>query len=367
MKYLSKMHDPPRYNHLQIELTSRCNLRCRTCLYGHYPERWVESDLPPSIMGRLLDTAPRVRSIHLQGWGESLLREDCAAVIARVKQAGPAVSLSSNGSMMSPALANALIEAGLDSMAFSFAGTTAEEQDALRGKGSFERAVASAALFAACRATSHPPVLMNFLLLRSNRRALFRVLGFARRLGMRRVEVGHFVHCVAPVQAAWSAFPAKERIQPGWFWLRLSVLWHRTSLGLPSMKGQPTPVCPKNPLENLFVGADGTVSPCVYLNPPLKSTVPLFRRGQLEETPRIIMGRLTEQSLDEIWQSVDYRAFRHAFRQRVEAYQRHMVGIKPDWDGLAKLEAAVARLRSLFRRRLAPPVPCRGCPHLEGF
>lgn len=31
--------------HLQIEITSRCNLRCKTCLYGHYPERWVPADL----------------------------------------------------------------------------------------------------------------------------------------------------------------------------------------------------------------------------------------------------------------------------------------------------------------------------------
>ena len=361
------MPDLPLYNHLQIELTSRCNLRCRTCLYGHYPERWVETDLPHVILDRLLDLAPRMRSVHLQGWGESLLREDCTALVAQVKQAGLAVSLSSNGSTMTADLARELIEAGLDSMAFSFAGASPAEQDPLRGEGSFQRAAASAALFSGCRSDGHPPLLMNYLLLRSNRQALLPILGLAKRLGMQRVEVGHFIHCVASEQAAWSAYPATGRAPPRWFWLRLSVLWHRTTLGLPSMKGQPMAVCPKNPLENCFVGADGTVSPCVYLNPPLKGTVPLFRDGQLVETPRVIMGRLTEQSLDEIWQSPDYRAFRQAFQQRVEAYQNQMDGIKPDFDGLAKLERAVARLQGLYRGRLAPPAPCRGCPHLDGF
>ena len=361
------MSDLPAYNHLQIELTSRCNLRCRTCLYGHYPERWVETDLPISLLDRILDLAPRIRSIHLQGWGESLLREDCVTLIKRVKQAGPVVSLSSNGGVMTAGLARDLIAAGLDSMAFSFSGTSAAEQDPLRGKGSFTRAAAAAALFTGCRPDARPPVLMNFLLLQSNRQALLRVLGFAKRLGMSRVEVGHFIHCVAPDQAAWPAYPETGRAHPRWFWLRLSVLWHGTTLGLPSMKGQPTAVCAKNPLENLFVGADGTVSPCVYLNPPLKATVPLFRGGRLVETPRIIMGRLSEQSLDEIWQSRDYRAFRQVFQRRVEAYQRQMDGIRPDLDGLAKLERAVARLQSLFRDRLAPPAPCRGCAHLDGF
>ena len=361
------MFELPVYNHLQIELTSRCNLRCRTCLYGHYPERWVEADLPSVILDRLLDLAPRIRSVHLQGWGESLLREDCTALVERMKQAGPAVSLSSNGSAMTADLAHDLIDAGLDSMAFSFAGASPTEQDPLRGAGSFQRAAGSAALFSGCRSDAHPPVLMNFMLLRSNRQALSSILGLAKRLGMQRVEVGHFIHCVAPEQAAWYAYPETGRAHPRWFWLRLSVLWHRTTIGLPSMKGQPTAVCPKNPLENLFVGADGTVSPCVYLNPPLKATVPLFRDGRLVETPRVIMGRLTEQSLDEIWQSPGFRAFRQTFQERVEVYRSQMAGITPDLDGLAKLERAVARLEALYRERFAPPAPCRGCAHLDGF
>jgi len=89
------------------------------------------------------------------------------------------------------------------------------------------------------------------------------------------------------------------------------------------MKGQPTLVCLKNPLENLFVGAGGTVSPCVYFNPPLKSSVPLVRVGRIVATPRIVMRRLTLQSLDEIWQSSDYLSFRQAFQRRMDGYPGH--------------------------------------------
>jgi MoaA/NifB/PqqE/SkfB family radical SAM enzyme len=361
------MPDLPVYNHLQVEVTSRCNLRCRTCLYGHYPERWVEADLSRENLDRLLEAAPRCRSVHLQGWGESLLRSDCAGLVGRMKKAGLMVSLSSNGSCMSSELARELMEAGLDSMAFSFAGTSAAEQDPLRGAGTFARAAASAALFSRCRPGPHPPVLMNFMLLKSNRHSLPRVLCRAGRLGMDRVDVGHFIQCVSPAQADWAVYPEQVVGRQRLFWLRLSVLWRRATLGLPSMKGQPTAVCPKNPLENLFIGADGTVSPCVYLNPPLKSTIPRFAAGRLLETPRLIMGRLSEQSLDEIWNRPAYRAFRDIFQHRVEAYHHYLADIKPDSDGLAKLERAVVRLASLFKRRLAPPAPCCGCPHLEGF
>ena len=359
--------DLPTYNHIQLEPTSRCNLRCRTCLHGHYPERWVERDLAAVVFERVLAVAPRTRSIHLQGWGESLLREDCPELISRTKQAGPAVSISSNGSIMSAKLARALIEAGLDSMAFSFAGTSPAEQDPLRGEGSFEQAAASAAVFTGCRPASHPPVLMNFLLIRPYCSRLPQALRLTRRLGMNRLDVGHFVHPIAPEQADWPAYPPVAAEQPRWFWLRLSVLWHRTDLKLPSFKRQPTAVCAKNPLENMFVGADGTVSPCVYLNPPLNATIPRFVDGRIVESPRLIMGRLTEQSLDDIWNQPAYCAFRRSFAQRVEAYETFMGRITPDLEGLKKPERAVTRLEALFTKDLAPPTPCRSCPHLQGF
>jgi MoaA/NifB/PqqE/SkfB family radical SAM enzyme len=361
------MHDLPVYNHIQLELTSRCNLRCRTCIYGHYPERWVSTDLAYAIFDRVMDVAPRTRSLHLQGWGESLLRDDCPALVAKAKGAGLAVSISSNGSIMSSALARNLIDAGLDSMAFSFAGTSSAEQDPLRGEGSFEQATEAAAIFTGSRPALHPPVLMNYLLIRSHRFRLARVLLLARRLGMDRVEVGHLIHPVSPQQSDWPAYPEAAGDRQHLLWLRLSVLWHRTTLGLPSMKGQPTALCPKNPLENIFIGADGTVSPCVYLNPPLNATIPRYVEGRIMESPRVIMGRLAEHSLDEIWNQPAYRAFRDRFKQRVNAYERHMAGITPDLDGLAKLERSVERLETLFGSQLRPPEPCRRCPHLQGF
>jgi hypothetical protein len=44
-----------------------------------------------------------------------------------------------------------------------------------------------------------------------------------------------------------------------------------------------------------------------------------------------------------------------------------MAGIRPDLDGLAKLERSVGRLTALFNGPLQPPEACRQCPHLQGF
>lgn len=85
------------------------------------------------------------------------------------------------------------------------------------------------------------------------------------------------------------------------------------------------------------------------------------------ESPRIIMGRLPYQTLDDIWNQPAYRSFRYAFEQRVKAYETHMAGIGPDLDGLVKLERSVDRLAALFSGSLRPPEACRQCPHLQGF
>jgi MoaA/NifB/PqqE/SkfB family radical SAM enzyme len=354
--------------HLQVEITSRCNLRCQTCLYGHYPERWVPADLAESSYAKIVDAEGSLASVHLQGWGESLLRADIPVLVARARQAGLRVSLSSNGSVMDARQARDLLAAGLDSMAFSFAGATAAAQDPLRGKGSFARAVRAAAVFHQARdGRRQPPLLMNFLLLRGNHRQLGRALGLARRLGMSRLQAGHLVHPVAAAQQGLMAYPDLKPGPGRMFSLRLATLWRYVELVLPSLRPQPTPVCPKNPLAQAFVGADGSVSPCVYLNPPLHTTVPRLIDGKVVEVPRVVMGSLVEDDLETIWRKAPYRDFRRSFKRRVEAYDDHMQGISPDLEGLNRLEKAVDRLKTLFRDQLPPPAACRVCPHLEGF
>ena len=48
--------------HLQIEVTSRCNLSCITCLYGHYPERRVEADRVDTLYAKIINAPQHLRS-----------------------------------------------------------------------------------------------------------------------------------------------------------------------------------------------------------------------------------------------------------------------------------------------------------------
>ncbi len=136
---------------------------------------------------------------------------------------------------------------------------------------------------------------------------------------------------------------------------------------MPSLKRNVVPVCVKNPVENLFVGADGSVSPCVYLNPPLRGSFPRLDKGRKIDSSRLIMGNLNEEDMDTIWSRPDYRTFRQAFKDRIKIYEKCMAGITPDLEGMEQLQKRTDRLQHLFTTQYPAPAPCRICPHLWGL
>lgn len=358
-----------RFNLAQVELTSRCNLRCRSCLYAYFPGQWRERDLSPLILSRLLEEAPRIRAMHLQGWGESLLLTGCPDTVARIREEGCGVSLSSNGSLVDPFLARVLIRSGLDSMAFSLAGPSAPLHDAIRGEGSFARSLESITAFEqARRGRREPHLLVNYLLTPANIRYLSKVLGLAARLGVDTLVGTHLVHVCTPEQAQLAAYGKGKRYVWSCFFARLSVLWRRVGLVLPAMQARLRPVCDKDPLHNFFVSADGSISPCVYLCPPLAGEYPVFCGERPVMTSRLVMGSLAKSSLADIWEGADYRAFRAPFARRQELYEKTIPSLRTDFEGMKALEKAEARLKRAFAADTClPPIPCRSCPHLQGF
>jgi hypothetical protein len=137
---------------------------------------------------------------------------------------------------------------------------------------------------------------------------------------------------------------------------------------LPGTVESPLPVCDKNPLENIFIGSDGAVSPCVYLCPPIHGPLRRFVDGRIEHKQRVVMGNLHQLTLQQIWWLPDYVAFRQAFQRRKALYDARMPPMQTDFQGLENLERAMADIRRCFcEDAYQPPAPCRGCAHLMGY
>ena len=360
--------DKQRFGSVQVEVTSRCNLRCRTCVYHYFESAWQARDLSETAFQRVLEVAHRCDSIHLQGWGETLLREDAPNLIVRIKKTGAKVSLSSNGTVFTRNGPSELLEAGLDSMAFSFAGSSADTQDPLRGQGTFAMASSSVQQFSKARNRSlFPPLLLNYLMTPANLATFPRAVALCGRLGADGIRPTQMVHIATREQEQLVAYDRGLSFRWSFAISRLSALLRGISLVLPRLNEALVPVCEKNPLANFFVGSDGSVSPCVYLNPPLAGDFPRLFRGLTATASRVVMGNLHCATVDQIWESRAYVEFRERFRRRLELHDNLLASVTPDFEGMERLEKSVLKLRALYTEEFSAPEQCRLCGQLYGF
>jgi hypothetical protein len=102
------------------------------------------------------------------------------------------------------------------------------------------------------------------------------------------------------------------------------------------------PVCEEDPRDALHVHADGSVAPCPALG------------------GRVSFGRLPAESLEDIWEKEEYRAFRAAFHQREVIRDRRFFG---------RIGGCHTQFYDSMERSsedLPPvPAPCKGCRHLR--
>lgn len=141
------MEGTPYSFFVQFHVTERCNLRCRHCYQSKAVPQMESEEIYRAIdnIGQAIRSWVRVHgmdispSFHFTG-GEPFLRNDLFSIIAYARSRGFSVSLMSNGTLVDEDLAGQVRAAGVDDVQVSLDGL-GETHDALRGRGSFERAL----------------------------------------------------------------------------------------------------------------------------------------------------------------------------------------------------------------------------------
>jgi SynChlorMet cassette radical SAM/SPASM protein ScmE len=127
---------------LDLEVTNRCNLRCRYC--SHFSSAGdVDRDLPTEEWLRFLEELNRcaVTNLTLSG-GEPFLREDLPELIAGIVGNRMRFNILSNGTLIDDDIAACLAATGrCDGVQVSIDGATPVDHDAFRGQGNFRRAI----------------------------------------------------------------------------------------------------------------------------------------------------------------------------------------------------------------------------------
>jgi radical SAM protein with 4Fe4S-binding SPASM domain len=123
-------------------LTSSCNLNCSQC-YINADSKQSKEELSTQEAYRLIDEAVASRTPLLMfSGGEPLVRPDFWELLLYAKDMGARVALSSNGILITKAVAKRLKENNVEYVGISLDGAKASTHDMIRGqKGSFDSSI----------------------------------------------------------------------------------------------------------------------------------------------------------------------------------------------------------------------------------
>jgi MoaA/NifB/PqqE/SkfB family radical SAM enzyme len=320
-----------RLRKVYVEPTTRCNLRCRTCMRRSWDE--PAADMAMATYGRLLDSLRKIRTVHTVaywGIGEPLMHPRIAEMVGSTHDLGLQTELITNAQLLDETLAAGLIDAGLDRIVISIDGTTpAGLPDSRLGAdlGRIQENVGILRRLRQDRGVRTPEIAAEFVLMRRNLGQVRDLPGIARELGAGSVYLTNVLpysrdvaaEILYPLSATSEAFAIRFGETNGFVLPRIDarpeILEAMRSLLLRVSRDFVHPLllpgnhgtkCPFLERGALAVRWDGAVSPCVEL---LHSHT-VYVLGREKHIQRCMFGTLERQTLDAIWQQEEYTAFR---------------------------------------------------------
>lgn len=122
---------------IQIQVTNLCNFKCFYCSASQSAETRKRKGLDLRHMyyedyKRCIDSialSGGTKVLQLVGWGEPLLHPNIADMVryAKEKKAASLIRIITNGSLLTPELSDALIDAGLDNLRISLQGVSEKD------------------------------------------------------------------------------------------------------------------------------------------------------------------------------------------------------------------------------------------------
>lgn len=124
---------------VQIEATSRCNLRCPSC--SHSREKAAGRHLTTIDLRRVLDRLPAgVKRVRLSGVGEPLLNPEFPTLVDTLAARGIECDFITNGTLLTPSVREALLSRpNIVGVSVSCDGASASTFEACRAGANFER------------------------------------------------------------------------------------------------------------------------------------------------------------------------------------------------------------------------------------
>ncbi len=301
---------------IYLEVTNRCNLRCRTCVQ-YLGMKESPRDLSAEEARLITDQLPALKRAVLHGIGEPLLNQELPQIIRYLKHRAVYVLFNSNVLLLSPQWAGELIGSKLDELRVSLDAATELTYSRIRASENFSLAVRNIEALLHLReksGASAPRVSAWMTGTRENVEDLPRLVELASEIGIDEVYLQRLVY---PVDGPGHGLADREQAITGppediqkilqesmELSRRLGVPLNASGLIAPgeslrskSRANAPWRQC-KRPQGVAYVTAWGNALPCCIS--PFSTT----------DYESLKLGNVFEQSFEQVWNGEKYHKFR---------------------------------------------------------
>jgi radical SAM protein with 4Fe4S-binding SPASM domain len=157
-KKLANLPSFPRY--IDIELTNSCNFRCLMCPTGNLSQSRKKGFMKDEVYYKIFKNIRQYKTpIRFIRWGEPTMHPKLIHYISTAKQEGILCHINTNGSFLNEDNIAELIDAGLDSIKFSFQGVDRKSYSEMRNIDYYDELIEIMKLFYEIRNDREKPYI----------------------------------------------------------------------------------------------------------------------------------------------------------------------------------------------------------------
>ena len=285
----------------QVEISSVCNARCVYCPLTVLRDKWNFKFMEINLFDKFIEEARELRPeyIHLQGWGEPLLHPNFDKFVKKSLEVTKA-GITTNATLLDSKLD---VVADLDVVAITFAGATPATHEKYRIGCPFNKVVSNAKILAKKK---RGRLIAIYMLIRDNYKELPDFIDLVADVGFDEVKISNVNYLPNAEVAKLKAFTDLFKRSNPELEKKIEEAANKSKeKGLRFASDYPSPreltECPEQPTTTLFINVDGEVSPCVYLNLPIReAAIPRVFNNKEYKVPKVVYGKISQQPLKEI-------------------------------------------------------------------
>ena len=294
-RFPSRTHSP---RSIQIECTTKCNLKCTFCELSHWTEK--PTDLTFASFEKMVARLPKLRRVDLTGIGEVLMNREFVKMVEFLKARGVYITLNDNFTLITEKTARRLVELGVDHVFLSLDGATKETYEEIRVGSNFDKVIANARGLVRMKRQLRkrlPEIKINTVVCLTNYQEMPAIVELAHDIGIGMVVFVNVITFEDTVGLDTAVVQREVQTKMQEALRRARELGVLVKMEL--FEKAPVEQC-DFPWTRNFVTYDGYVHPCCYTT----------QTGDRKSQNRRSLGNLLDSPYEALWDAPGYSAFR---------------------------------------------------------